>query len=81
MDPPEPAPAAPQSGFGISRFGLMLLGLAFAYVLSLGPVAGYYKGKPVPAAVRTFYAPLSYAHNQSAPARRILEWYLALWGG
>lgn len=81
MNPPETAPADPQSGSGISRFGLMFLGLAFAYVLSLGPVAGYYKGKPVPAAVHTFYTPLSYAHQRSAPARRLLDWYLTLWGG
>lgn len=59
----------------------LVIALLFAYPLSLGPVAKYYKARrPVPAAIVALYQPLEFLDGKSSTAHRVFKWYLRIWG-
>ena len=57
-----------------------VIGLLLAYPLSIGPVALAYKDKHVPNFVYAVYEPLDYVCSHSSPVKRVMVWYLHLWG-
>jgi len=61
--------------------GLPWLGLVLAlYVLSVGPVARYYRGKSTPPnAVFNFYAPLIFLSKNVRPVENFFQWYVRVW--
>ncbi len=61
-------------------------GMLIAYPLSLGPIAslgsnGYITSPMAIAVIRTFYFPLKCLGDYSEMARKVLDWYVAIWGG
>jgi len=65
------------------RGGLWLIWaflLLIVYVLSVGPVARLFNGKPPPRALIAFYAPLELAYDHLPPAKEFIDWYLHVCG-
>jgi hypothetical protein len=70
-----------------ARSGSVLVMLSVLYVLSSGPALLWYDRLPDDGvqstekhvAMRRFYAPLSFIHDNSPQAASALDWYLGLW--
>ncbi len=66
---------------GIPWFIWTILVLPFIYVLSIGPVAGYYErtAKRAPRALVAFYRPLAALARAVPQFDRLIQWYVDLW--
>lgn len=49
------------------------------YVLSVGPVARYYKNRLPPPAVQAFYAPLFFLSDHVRLVEKVFQWYVKIW--
>jgi hypothetical protein len=71
---------APKKGRSWGWVVWALLGLAFLYVLSVGPAEALGRRGYISQEVgRTVYAPLRWLFQNSPLARRAIGWYLSLW--
>jgi len=65
-----------------ARYAVLGLALALAlYVLSIGPVGGYYiqRGITPPTPVMMFYAPLGWCCGACPPLATVMSHYIKLW--
>jgi len=68
---------------GAGILGILLLWVALAlvlYVLSVGPVARYYRGKNPPNMVLAFYSPLEGICKGFPALDKFFDWYFEQWG-
>lgn len=74
-------PETNRKSSGLALTIWLLSGLLLCYPLSIGPVARFCNnGRPVPPAVRAFYAPLGVLYERSDAVKTALDWYAKLWG-
>ena len=58
----------------------LLAVLLFAYPLSVGPIAKFYRKRNPPHALIVFYEPLESLYHKSHTVHEIFDWYFRLWG-
>jgi len=75
-----PAPETSTNSRGMFRFLLWPVAILALYLLSVGPVAKYYKNRKVPTIVLAVYSPVEALYDQSPVFEAGIEAYLKLWG-
>ncbi len=80
-DHPNDPPTTDTKRGGVSWLLWTILLLPLLYVLSLGPVAGYYERttKRAPRALVAFYRPLAALARAVPQFDRLIQWYVDLW--
>ena len=65
-------------GLGLGRLIWVSSAFLVVYVLSVGPVARIYRGKPrrPPTAVLAIYAPVDFSYKRSSVVKRFFDWYV-----
>jgi hypothetical protein len=81
-DGPRSAQGEKSGGGGavVAVAALVIIGLPFLYVLSLGPVLWLFEGGQNDHFLEIVYAPLVWLYDNVESTRPAFEWYLELWG-